>query len=41
MLDKFKAPSVRCPECNELMRLVEETPYFALFLSPVTTFRCD
>lgn len=41
MLDKTISSVVRCPKCNETMRLVEEAPHFALFLSPSFSFRCD
>jgi hypothetical protein len=41
MLDKINRSPVRCPKCNEAMRLVEEAPRFALFLSSFYVYRCD
>ena len=41
MLDKTINSLVRCPKCDERMRLVEDSPRFALFLLPWRNYRCD
>jgi len=41
MLDTTSYSLVRCPKCNERMRLVEDAPHLALFLSPCRSYRCE
>jgi len=40
MLDKTSYYA-RCPKCNEPMKLVQDAPRFAVFLSPSSSYRCD
>jgi hypothetical protein len=39
MLDKTSP--LRCPKCNEPMRIVDDAPSFAIFLLPAHNYRCD
>jgi hypothetical protein len=41
MLDNITRSLVRCPKCNEQMKLVEDPPHFALFLPPWRSYRCE
>jgi hypothetical protein len=41
MLDTTSYSPVRCPKCNEAMKLVEDAPHFAIFLLPSLSYRCD
>jgi len=41
MLDKTSKSPVRCPKCNEPMRLLVDAPRFALFLAPWRGYRCE
>jgi hypothetical protein len=41
MLDKTTDSLMRCPKCNERMRLVEDAPHFAVLLWPWPSYRCE